>query len=277
MEKAHLNDGYSSHHDYMLWVQEDADNRQVVLEASLRNAFTKFIEVREVEVVIFGSMSAEDLANAIILKPIILKPILAACNIGGRAIKRDLKMNIDTYDPRVSEKDALILAGYIKPFLPGYLELPALSHIDRIAYIDKEIRKTKGNWEKIITEAVNQFADTTYRKRKFSVNNEEYELDVATPIEGSIKIGIDIKRIEARQDIHKRSDEIVNKAQKFKRAFPDGKFGAVIYYPFIEDQINVQSRLESTDIDCIVFASDAKESIINASRLLLTKLQEVSI
>jgi hypothetical protein len=44
-----------------------------------------------------------------------------------------------------------------------------------------------------------------------------------------VHIGIDIKRIEARQDIHKRCDEIVNKAAKLKAVFRKAKFGAVIY------------------------------------------------
>lgn len=90
---------------------------------------------------------------------------------------------------------------------------------------------------------------------------------------GWVRVGIDIKRIEARRDIHKRCDEIVNKAAKLKSVFPNARFGAVIYYPFIEEHVNVQNRLRSDNIDSIVFASDAKESIASAVRILISTLR----
>src|SRR5262249_17494077 len=103
---------------------------------------------------------------------------------------------------------------------------------------------------------------------------ESFELDAASPPKGElVKIGIDIKRIEARQDIHKRGDEIVNKAAKLKSKYPDAKFGAVVYYPFVQEHSNVQNRLDSPNIDCVVFASQYAESIENAVRLLLAKLE----
>lgn len=43
-----------------------------------------------------------------------------------------------------------------------------------------------------------------------------------------IEHAVDVKRIEARRDIHKRCDEIVNKAAKFKRNYPRGTFIAFI-------------------------------------------------
>jgi hypothetical protein len=52
-------------------------------------------------------------------EPSILKPLLAVCNIAGRALDRDLGLkNIDTYVTKLVEKQALVTAGYIKPFLP---------------------------------------------------------------------------------------------------------------------------------------------------------------
>lgn len=84
--------------------------------------------------------------------------------------------------------------------------------------------------------------------------------------------GVDIKRNEARRDIHKRCDEIVNKAGKLKSSFPNAKFGAVVYYPFIEEHVNIQNRLRSEHVDCIVFSSEAHESIENAVRMLLSAL-----
>lgn len=266
-------EGYGTHADYMSWVKDDACSRQESVENTLTTAFAKFIEKREVEVVLFSSMTALDLATAIITYPLILKPLLAASNIGGRAIERDLSIkNVDTYNPTLSEQQANIIAGYIKPFLPPIMAIPALSHLDRIAFIDKEIRKRKGWWEKKIIECLNQFGAVKFQKRMFDVEGEQFELDAATPKSGDIRIGIDIKRIEARRDIHKRCDEIVNKAAKLKSVFPNVKFGAVVYYPFIEEHVNIQNRLRSTAIECVVFASEGSASIENAVRMLLSSL-----
>lgn len=266
-------DGYGSHRDYMEWVTEDADTRLETVETALQQAFSPFIERREVDVVIFSSMSALNLAEAISKYPIILKGLLAACNVAARAIERDLGIsNLDTYNPRLDESQAKVIAGFIKPFLPSYLELPALCQIDRIWFIDKEIRKGKGRWEKLVLEALNKIG--TFRKRKFHSEDEEFELDAASPRQGTIEIGIDIKRIEARRDIHKRCDEIVNKADKLKKAFPHASFSAVIYYPFIDEHVNVQSRLKSTAIDSVVFASQSEESIHNAVKMLISSLKK---
>jgi hypothetical protein len=266
-------DKYGSQADYMNWVKNDADSRQKRIEIALHKAFSNFIEKREVEIIVFSNMTAFDLAKAVITSPLILKPLLAACNIAARAIERDLSIkNMDTYSPRLSDDQAKVIAGYIKPFLPSYLEIPALSQIDRISFIDKEIRKGKGRWEKKVTESLNQFGSLQFNKRMFKTAGEQFELDAASPKTGDIKIGIDIKRIEARRDIHKRCDEIVNKANKLKSAFPRSKFGAVVYYPFIEEHINIQSRLRSDNIVGVVFASEAKESITNAVKMLLSIL-----
>jgi len=179
---------------------------------------------------------------------------------------------LDTYSPKLSDEEANVIAGYIRPFLPSIIEIPALCQIDRIAFIDKEIRKRKGQWEKKVIENLNQFGTLTFQKRMFDFEGERFELDAAIPKSGDINVGIDIKRIEARRDIHKRCDEIVNKAVKLKSSFPGAKFGAVVYYPFITEYVNIQSRLRSNDIDCVVFASEAKESIENAVRMLLSSL-----
>lgn len=266
--------GYGSHSDYMAWVKSGADSRQEEVESALRQAFSGFIERREVEVVVFSSMSALDLARAIVRQPLILKPLLACCNLAARAIERDLSIkNLDTYSPRLSEDHAKVIAGYIRPFLPPYIELPAMSCVDRVYYIDKEIRKGKGRWEQRIIEVLNRFGRVRFRKRMFEVGGEQFELDAATPEEGDIQIGVDVKRIEARRDIHKRCDEIVNKASKLKAVFPTARFGAVIYYPFVDEHANIQNRLRSPSISGIVFASESDESIEGAVRLLLPTLE----
>lgn len=267
-------DGYGSQHDYMGRAKESADSRQEAIVVALREAFLNFIEKRQVEIIIFSRMSAFDLAKAISYNPVILKPLLACCNIAARAIERDLDIkNLDTYSPRINKDNAKVIAGYIKPFLPAYLELPALSFLDRVWFIDKEIRKAKGNWEHQILKEINQAGTEQFKKRTFEAGKEKFELDLATPVSGDIKIGIDVKRIEARRDIHKRCDEIVNKASKLKSAFPNAKFAAVIYYPFIDEHVNIQNRLSSSNVDYVVFASESDDSIRNAVKLLIAMLK----
>jgi hypothetical protein len=149
-------------------------------------------------------MSAINLSKTIFINPMVLKPLLTSCNIAARAIERDLGIrNINTYSPRFSRDQAKVLAGDIKPFLPAYLEIPTLARLDRVAFIDKEIRKGKGRWERTILEALNSFARSPFKKRSFTVGGERFELDAAAPASGDIELGIDIKRIEARRDIHK--------------------------------------------------------------------------
>lgn len=267
-------EGYGSHHDYMSRVKADADTRQATIEAAIRKAFAGFIEKRKVEIIAFGSMSALDLAKALLAQPLILKPLLVCCNIAARAVERDLQIrNLNTYVPHLNEGHAKVIAGYIKPFLPPYVEVPSMSLIDRVSYVDKEVRKGKGRWERLVLEAINHYAETPFRKRKFEASGQKFELDLATPGSGPIRAGIDVKRIEARRDIHKRCDEIVNKANKLKSVFPAARFGAFIYYPFLDEHINVQSRLGSAEIDAVVFASESKESIEDAVRMLLSTLR----
>jgi hypothetical protein len=266
---------YSSHRDYIDKVQEEANARQSNVETALREAFAEFIETRKVEVIVFTAMDVFALAKALEAHPLFLKPLLACCNIAARAIERDLGIkNVITYLPKFKPGQATAIAGYIKPFLPPYLEVPALSYLDRVGFIDKEIRKGKGNWEKEILRAANEFGKPRqFRKVLFEADGERYELDAAAFLEsGEIEIGIDVKRIEARRDIHKRCDEIVRKADKLKSRYPQSKFGAVIYYPFLEEHTNVQSRLRSPSIDGIVFAAESTDSINNAVRLLLSTM-----
>lgn len=236
-------------------------------------AFSAFVEVREVEVINFSAMTAMDLAAAIQAEPSILKPLMACCNVAGRAVERDLDIRgLDTYSPRLSEAHTAAIAGYLKPFLPLELAVPALSELDRFFFVDKEIRARKGRWEHSVVESLNTLSRYTFRKRRFEVGDESFEIDAAAPEAGKIEVAIDIKRIEARRDIHKRADEIINKATKFKRRHPKSRFAAVIYYPFTVEQVNVRSRLESRYIDAVCFASQGGEQLRVAIGLLVDQL-----
>jgi hypothetical protein len=182
-----------------------------------------------------------------------------------------IRKNLSSYEPKLDREKALLIAGYLKPHLPAVAPVGTLSHLDRIAFIDKEIRKGKGNWEKLIVGALCKDATLGFKKRKFTWEGKEFELDAAAPVDGPIQYAVDVKRIEARRDIHKRADEIVNKSNKFKLVQPRGRFGVVIYYPFTQEHSNIQDRLHSDSIDSIVFASESPESIWNAVALLLGK------
>ncbi len=265
---------YSTHADYMRKVSVEADARRAEVEKALRVAFAQFIESRPTDVIVFSAMSVMHLSKAIQAQPLVLKPLIASCNIAARAIERDLDIkNVDTYQPVLTLEQAAAIAGYLKPFLPDYLELPALSHLDKVSFVDKEIRKGKGHWEKKIAAAFERHYGKPFKKRKFVYRGDEFELDAAAPLKGPIEIGVDVKRIEARRDIHKRCDEIVNKATKLKRVYRRAQFAAVIYYPFIDEHSNIQSRLRSTHIDAIVFASDDDTSIDNASQHVLAQFR----
>ncbi|MBW7997582.1 MAG: hypothetical protein FVQ81_13590 [Candidatus Glassbacteria bacterium] len=263
-----MSQDYSSQKTYFDWVKEDAKARKEELEKTLKAVFSAYLEFQQVEVICFSAMSAHKLAKALYQKPIILKALLAACNIGERALIRDLNISISTYGKKISQSNAQIIAGYIKPFLPDYLELNTLGKIDQIYFIDKEIRKKKGTWEKIITTTLNKVCRKEFKKRKFEIEGEQFEIDAASPAKGAIQVAIDVKRIEARRDIHKRCDEIANKASKLKNAFPDSLFFAVILFPFPEQHINIKSRLQSNNINNVIFAGDSKSSINDACKMI---------
>jgi hypothetical protein len=167
----------------------------------------------------------------------------------------------------------MLLSGYLKPLLPPSIAVPALMELDRFFWTDKEMRARKGNWEKTVTEAINKVSTGVFRKRHFDCDGEEFELDAAYPPEGSgIEIGVDVKRIESPRDIHKRADEIINKAAKFKHVYPNGRFVAFVYYPFPSQHINVQNRLNSSNIDGVFFAGETPSSVATAIDLMVGML-----
>lgn len=263
---------YSSHREQ---VEENQPSEKRVgdLNAALLTAFERVIEYRSAPFILFDLLSVEELTEAFFRYPIIIKPVLTCVNVAQRAIKRDLDLDFDTYTTTVSERTAAQLAGYVRPFLPRVLGVSALMELDRFFWTDKEMRAKKGNWERVITLELNSLSTQLFRKRKFSVDGQAFELDAAVPATGEdIQIGIDVKRIESRRDIHKRSDEIINKASKFKRAFPNSKFVAIMYFPFPTQHLNLNNRLTDNNIDLIYFAGESKSSITLTVEMLLSQL-----
>lgn len=259
---------YSSRRDQLATALPSKDRTDSV-QQDLILAFTKVIAYKEVPFISFGDLNAEELAQAFFNYPKIVKPVLSCVNVAGRAIKRDLGINIDTYGSKLSAEQSSLLAGFVKPILPDQIAIPALLELDRYFWTDKQMRATKGQWETIVRDAIVEKAGADFRKRKFIIGNEKYELDAAYPSTGEpIVVGIDVKRIEAQQDIHKRSDEIINKAAKFKAAYPASLFVAIVYFPFPAQHINLQSRLKSSEIDHVFFAGETDSSIKNCVDML---------
>jgi hypothetical protein len=54
-------------------------------------------------------------------------------------------------------------------------------------------------------------------------------------------------------------------------AYPNGKFVALVYYPFPTQYVNVQSRLHCTHLDALFFAGETKSSIDNSVEMMLGK------
>ncbi|MEC0169123.1 hypothetical protein [Paenibacillus graminis] len=259
---------YSSHREQVAKV-EGVIERTGIIETALETAFEMHVFYREVPFINFGNVTAEELALAFINFPVIIKPLITCVNVAGRAIDRDLGMSIDTYKGNLKPEQASILAGYIKPMLPNELAIPAISELDKWFFVDKEVRKNKGNWEKIVLDSLNSHSNLQFKKRKFLVEGKEYELDAAAPTVGDILVGIDVKRMEAKRDIHKRADEIINKASKFKRVFPASKFYAYIYFPFPAEHLSVQMRLSDPNIDGIYFAAESVSSVVQQAMFIL--------
>ena len=46
----------------------------------------------------------------------------------------------------------------------------------------------------------------------------------------------------------------------------------MIYYPFIDEHINIQNRLSSPKIEVVVFATESEDSVESAVKLLLDRM-----
>lgn len=269
-DSAELHEEEYSNHKRQLERSRPPESRVADLEAALLSAFKGFIQLQEIPVILFDDLSVDELTTAFHRYPIIIKPILTSVNVAQRALKRDLNLDFDTYSLSVSERVAAQIAGYIKPFLPKFLAVPALLELDRYAWTDKQMRQGKGAWEQTVTKIINADSNRRFRKRKFSCNGELFEIDAAYPAsDGPIEVAIDVKRIESQRDIHKRADEIINKATKYKESHQNGKFFAIVYYPFPTQHTNVRNRLQHPNIDQIYFAGETASSIKDAVDLLM--------
>ena len=262
--------GYGTHADFVDMVRESATKRAETIQAELREAFRHFVKEEPVQVIQLADITAQDLAQILRQHPLVLKPLVIAANVAARALERDLGIaNVDTYEPNLSSDETSVIAGYLKPFLPASVALPTLVKLDQVEYVDKEIRALKGRWEKRVTDALSQASGRQFAKRKIDVQGEGFEIDAAFPPAGDVELAVDIKRIEARRDFHKRVDEIVNKATKVKKHNPDAKFGTVIYFPFEDQHAQIRNRLGESAVDAVAFANELDQSIAQAAQHIL--------
>jgi hypothetical protein len=266
--------GYGTHADFLEMVRKAADERAQIVEDELRVAFEGYVREQTLLVLQLADINVFDLARVLLAHPLILKPLIVAANVAARAIERDLGIaNVNTYVPVLTPEAGAAIAGYLKPFLPATVPLLTLVQLDQCEYIDKEIRALKGRWEKRITDTLSRVSGYSFAKRKIKVGGEAFEIDAASPVTGNVEYAVDIKRIEARRDIHKRIDEIVNKASKLKQHSMTGRFGAVIYFPFEDQHAQIRSRLAGSSVDAVAFANELDASIQRAAEDLLGQLR----
>lgn len=259
---------YGTEVEYSRRVSREVAKRKEVVRSLLREAFRVYMTTREESVIDFARIDASKLAQIMHEFPGVLKPLLSFGGIGSRAIQRDLKMaDLDTYSPRITLDESRKIAELLVSLLSGPVLVETLVEMDRAEFADKEKRRMKGAWEKLVREAFTHESGEVFVKRRFG-KRPQFEIDLAYPEVGPIEIAVDVKRIEARRDHQKRSDEIVNKARSLKKLYPSAKFAAFVYYPFGHEE--VESRLSGTQIDLVVFAGEDQASITRATRKVIS-------
>ena len=256
---------YTKHEDYLKSLAIARQERAALLHGLIRERLSTYIAKREVEEIDFTRVTVEDLRDLLRAAPALLKPLIAACNMGKRAIRKELALELDTYRPRLTEAQATLVAQFLLPCLPRMALVETLLALDAYQWVDSEIRKQKGRWEKKFQAELRKL-EIDCKKRWFTSDGERFEIDVAYPKTGPIRLAIDVKSIGHPSDKQKRGDEIVNKASHFKQVHPDAVFIALVQYPFDIDREDVEHRLMSgsSNIDEVIFAGDDEESVATA-------------
>ncbi len=262
--------------DYILDGKVDANTRQKEIDGFLEETFKEFISEIPTKIIHLKAIDQDRLADMLLMKPAILKSLCISANVAKRAFWKDLGININMYHPRLSPAIARKVAEYLKPILPDEIALDTLSYLDRIEYVDKTVRAAKGNWEKQIVSELSKQGPGKFKKRQFLSNGEKYELDAAYPAKGDdpILIGVDVKQISSPMDIHKRSDEIINRAKHLKAEYPDSFFAAVVHYPYDEKLDHLKSRLSESNIDVCKFCTEDEQSIVGAVKDIIAKWKQ---
>jgi hypothetical protein len=269
---------YQRHDVYLRMVAGERAKRAEEIGTTIRETLGKYVVPVQSEQVQFGRASKDELKELLLQNPTLLKPLIAACNMGKRAIRKDLGIELDTFRPRLTEERADEIAGYLLPSLPQAIVIEALVALDAYQWVDSAIRKQKGRWERQFLEGL-KARGVDCKKRKFKIEGQEFELDIAYPSQGDILLGADVKMIGHPSDKHKRGDEIVNKAVKYKKAFPGGTFVSLVYYPFDEDRHQLEDRLRtgSEHVSDVVFAGDDEESVRAAIERLYTHARTITL
>ncbi len=262
---------YGTEEDYSRRVSSGVIKRKETVRNLLNEAFKAYLKTRDEVLIDFSEVNTTKLAQILQEFPGVLKPLLAFGGIGSRTIQRDLKMaELDTYSPRITPEESGKIAGLLSSFLAGPILVETLVEMDRAEFADKEKRRMKGAWEGLVRDIFTKESGEAFVKRRFG-KRKEFEIDLAHPDTGSIQVAVDVKRIEARRDHQKRSDEIINKAASLKKIYASAKFAAFVYYPF--DHEEVQARLSGTQIDLVVFGGENQDSVRKAARQVITRFR----
>jgi hypothetical protein len=148
---------YASHRDYLKRANPAAQERLQIIREQALEAFKQYVSEERCLVINFRDMDATKLGRILAKHPVLAKPLMILCNVAERAIERDLGLKgLNSYKPRFQSDSAKALAGYLKPFLPERIELESFCAIDRLMFLDKEIRKGKGRWERMILSALQE-------------------------------------------------------------------------------------------------------------------------
>ena len=148
---------YASHRDYVKRATPAADERAKLIRERAAEAFKDYIREERCLIIHFADINATELGRILAKYPVLAKPLMILCNVAERAIERDLGLKgLNSYSPRFQHDPAKALAGYLKPFLPERMELESFCAVDRLMFLDKEIRKGKGRWEQHVSAALSK-------------------------------------------------------------------------------------------------------------------------
>src|SRR5690349_18338571 len=121
---------YRGHGEYLQALASERAARAEEIANVVRERLARYVTRVEAEQISFADVSAMELADLLHVYPTIVKPLLVACNVGRRAVRRDLGFSLDTLKPKLTTGQAQQLADYLLPSLPAAINIDSLVAID---------------------------------------------------------------------------------------------------------------------------------------------------
>ena len=219
----------------------------------------------------FQDLDAVWLGRFLATHPSLADPLMALCEVGPCAIRRDLGLSAsDLHGPRSRRSALMALAGYLKPLLPDRIE-PRDSPADGdLRLLERQARMSQDQWEAVVR---NSFAKAARRlhfsgafaARHITLRSGTGALQLTHPASGTIQVAVLAKRAELRGTLRKKCDEILRVVSIARCACPAATFVAFIHHPYSDQHIHALKQLRSGGVTRVVFASDHPESILNAA------------